>query len=395
MPGWRTLATPGDCMASVVIHSEEPIQAGSFTHRALIGRKPFNGVQLGQRIVSRIHAWIDKDGDSFYIRDARSRGGTFVNRARAEGKVLLHEGDEIKIGTFKMTFHETDQHPEGAIVFNIAEDGSNPDFDDPGILIGCESCGAPMWVPATMAGAFGRCAICSGAITVPGDPASGIRRPLTPNDSIVDMPAISGAVELGDAARPLDPLAADLPEPQPAAAARDCGICRSPILPGDSTRTCASCSQTYHAECWNENRGCAAYGCPEVGSLDLPVAVAVGTPSPMSFPEQMVAAKTAVSPPDVAAPLEDQPAPIEIPEEKSFPWEYALLGGSVLGTVIGAITFGVPALFVGIASVIYAMRQKNGRNRLATLSAVICLIGVACGVITSSFFFNVPLWRMR
>ena len=65
-------------------------------------------------------------------------------------------------------FHDSDELPDGAIVFNIAENGTNPDFADPGILIACEACGAPMWVPATMAGAFGRCAICAGAITGPG-----------------------------------------------------------------------------------------------------------------------------------------------------------------------------------------------------------------------------------
>ena len=207
-------------MASLVIHSEEPIQAATFSHRVLIGRKPFNGVQLGQRVVSRIHAWIDREGDSFYIRDARSRGGTFVNSTRTDGKVMLHDGDVIKVGVSKMTFHDSDELPDGAIVFNIAEKGTNPDFADPGILIACEACGAPMWVPATMAGAFGRCAICAGAIMVPGDPASGIRRPLTPNDSIVDMPAITQPVELGDAARPIDPLAADFPQPQPSRGCR-------------------------------------------------------------------------------------------------------------------------------------------------------------------------------
>jgi hypothetical protein len=372
----------GICMASLVIHSEEPIQAATFSHRALIGRKPFNGVQLGQRIVSRIHAWIDRDGDSFYIRDARSRGGTFVNSTRTDGKVMLHDGDEIKIGVSKMTFHDSDQLPDGAIIFNIAENGTNPDFADPGILIACEACGAPMWVPATMAGAFGRCAICAGAITVPGEPASGIRRPLTPNDSIIDMPAITQPVELGDAARPIDPLAADFPQPQPSAAARDCSICQSPIIPGDAIHRCASCSQTYHAECWNENHGCAAYGCPEVGSLDpAPPAVAIGDSS--SSLEAAVAARTEIPSPS----LEESPA---------FPWDFALLGGSVLGTIVGAFSFGLPALLVGIASAVYAMRQRQGRYGLATISVVICLFGVACGIITSSFIFNVTLpWRTR
>jgi hypothetical protein len=365
----------GNRMASLVIHSEEPIQAASFSKRVLIGRKPFNGVQFGQRIVSRIHAWIDKDGDSFYIRDARSRGGTFVNGGRTEGKFVLHDGDEIQIGTSKMTFHETDGIPDGAVTFHIAEDGTNSDFEDPGILIACPACSAPMWVPGGMAGAFGRCAICGGDITVPGEPASGIRRPLTPNDSIVDMPAISQPIELGDFARPSDPLAAHFPQPKPAAsAARTCAVCLGPILPEDATTQCSCCSQVYHAECWRENHGCAAYGCPQVGVLDVPA-----TPQ---VPDPAIAAKSEFPP---------------LPEnrQRPFPWDFALLGGSVVGSVFGAFSFGLPALVVGALSVIYAVRRRDGNHRVATLSAVICLFGVAGGVIASSFIFNVPLWRSR
>ena len=139
-------------MASLVIQSGDLIQAASFTKRVLIGRKAFNGVQFGQRVVSRIHAWIDKDGDSFYIADARSRGGTLVNDQRIEAKTTLHNGDEVKIGPAKMTYYDTDALPESSVTFEIAEDGTNPEFENPGILLSC-SCGAPMWVPASMAGA--------------------------------------------------------------------------------------------------------------------------------------------------------------------------------------------------------------------------------------------------
>ena len=37
------------------------------------------------------------------------------------GKVALREGDEIGIGPSRMTFHETDQLPPGAITFSISE----------------------------------------------------------------------------------------------------------------------------------------------------------------------------------------------------------------------------------------------------------------------------------
>jgi FHA domain/Prokaryotic RING finger family 1 len=369
-------------MASLIIQSGDLIQAAAFSKRALIGRKPFNGVQFGQRVVSRIHAWIDRQDDSFYIADARSRGGTFVNGQRIKGNHALHDGDEITIGPSKMTFHESDQLPPGAVTFEIAEDGSNPEFQNPGILMAC-SCGAPMWVPASMAGAYGRCAICGGEITVPGEPASGVRRPLTPNDSIVDMPAISQPVELGSSARPFDPLAADLPQPRPQPAARLCGICQSPILAEDAVTACPECSQTYHTECWRENRGCAAYGCTQVGALDVP------TDSDFTPPAQAARDDLAAAPSNVSMrPSESGKRP--------FPSDFALLGGSVFGSVIGAFTFGVPALAVGAASAVYAMRRRDGSQRVAAVAAVICVVGMAFDVLVSRFlWFNVPFWGIR
>jgi hypothetical protein len=82
-------------------------------------------------------------------------------------------------------------------------------------------------------------------------------------------------------------------------------------------------------------------------------------------------------------------------QKRPFPWDFALLGGSVLGSIFGAFTFGLPALAMGALSVIYAVRRRHENHRVATVSAVICLFGVAGGVVASSFIFNVPLWRSR
>jgi hypothetical protein len=367
-------------MASLIVHSSEPKQAAFLSKRALIGRKSFNGVQFGQRVVSRIHAWIDKDGESFYIRDSASRGGTFVNGKLIGGKVTLHDGDQIQIGPSTLTFHLTDELPAGTITFNIAEDGSNPDFENPGILMAC-SCGAPLWVPRSMAGAFGKCGICKGDITVPGTPPSGIRRPLTPNDSIVDVPALKEPVNLGASARPRDPLAVDFPRPKPAATEEEtCSICQSPILTGEVITSCPTCSQNYHMECWLANQGCAAYGCAHVGA----------EPEPMELGQLVTQGLPQTPEPAASAPAEDLVA------QPAFPWDFALLGGSVAGSILGAFTFGVPALAVGTASAVYAIRNGAGRNRVAALSAVICLFGVAFGVVASRFWwFNVPPWGGR
>lgn len=353
-------------MASLIVRTNGQKTAGAFQRRVLIGRRAFNGVQVEDRRVSRIHAWIDRDGDGFYVHDASSRSGTFVNGQRTRDRVFLKDGDEITVGPARISFKESDELPTGLLRFDIGEDGSNPGLEQRGILIACNECGAPLWVPSSMAGAYGHCAICDAEINVPGIPLTGIRRPLTPNDSIVAMEAITESME-----ESVDSLGASFPTPQPEAAERICSICQTPIVRGDSTKSCPSCTQLYHAECWRENRGCAAYGCDQMNAM---------APS-----REMIAA--ALGPPPRAAR--------SVPKSREFPWDFALLGASVFGAIIGAFTFGLPSLAVGATSTVYAIKAPNGRS-VAAVSAGICVVGVAVGVVVSRFlWFNLPLWGGR
>jgi hypothetical protein len=364
-------------MPSLIVRTGELKQAATFAHRVLIGRKPFNGLQITDRKVSRIHAWIDFTGNSHYISDAGSRGGTFVNGHRAQGRVRLHEGDEITVGPAKIIFSEFDEVPRNVVVFFIAEDGSNPDLKRHGFLLACE-CQAPLWAPEEMAGTYARCSSCKTKIIIPGESPNGILRPMTPHDSIADFTYNPDDVELGASVREMEELGADLPKPKPLAAFRMCSICQHPIKAHDEVTPCPSCSQKYHAECWIENHGCAAYGCAQVGVLDEQAAISDDfVVVPRYVPRH-------VKP--VSAPAGAQ----------KFPWEFALLGGSVLGSVVGAFTFGAPALMVGTAAAVYATRRPKGENRVAALSAVICLVGLAADLFTSSWFYNVPLpWGGR
>jgi hypothetical protein len=57
-----------------------------------------------------------------------------------------------------------------------------------------------------------------------------------------------------------------------------CAICQTPILSaGYETHSCPECHTLYHHDCWEENRGCAVYGCSQVPetehhqSLEIPV----------------------------------------------------------------------------------------------------------------------------
>lgn len=50
----------------------------------------------------------------------------------------------------------------------------------------------------------------------------------------------------------------------PGAPAALCAICQSPVAPGEETAGCPECAAEYHRECWEENGGCAVYGCSHV-----------------------------------------------------------------------------------------------------------------------------------
>ena len=71
--------------------------------RTLIGRSPDCEVFLDDVTVSRRHAELLREGDTFTIRDLGSLNGSYVNRKRIESAVL-EDDDEVQIGKYRLTF---------------------------------------------------------------------------------------------------------------------------------------------------------------------------------------------------------------------------------------------------------------------------------------------------
>lgn len=65
------------------------------------GRDAGNDIFLDDVTVSRHHAQIRREEDSFVIVDSDSLNGTFVNRNRVD-RAALKNRDEIQIGKFKL-----------------------------------------------------------------------------------------------------------------------------------------------------------------------------------------------------------------------------------------------------------------------------------------------------
>jgi len=92
------------------------------------------------------------------------------------------------------------------------------------------SCGQAITVPEEFAGRQGLCPGCKRVLTVPRPRAAG-------------EPAAASAAP-------------------GAAVGSTCTICQTTIGSSEPTVTCPECRLGYHAGCWQENGGCATYGCP-------------------------------------------------------------------------------------------------------------------------------------
>ncbi len=74
----------------------------------VLGRDTEKG-RLKDGAVSRKHARIYREGNTFFIEDLNSANGTFVNGVRIARAVPLKQGDHIRIGKTIMVFSEEEQ----------------------------------------------------------------------------------------------------------------------------------------------------------------------------------------------------------------------------------------------------------------------------------------------
>ena len=70
---------------------------------ATIGRSGTNAIFLDDITVSRTHATIEKNGNSFVLKDAGSLNGTYIKNVSITEHSLV-SGDEFQIGKFHLLF---------------------------------------------------------------------------------------------------------------------------------------------------------------------------------------------------------------------------------------------------------------------------------------------------
>lgn len=206
-----------------------------------------------------------------------------------------------------------------------------------------------------------------------------VEEPLAPTDEGHAHPAAAEAEPAGERPPLFQHFRPAPPEPEPAPAvaeahpaeAETCSVCHGEIAPGEETTTCPSCGLTFHAECWIENKGCSAYGCPQVGALRTAEEVAADAqktaPDEAAGEPEEVGAGTATLAADAA------PA--------GFPWEFLFLATSVVGVLLGTLAYGIPALVAALGTLLYLTALKDNRTRRGILlvALLVCLIGAGVG----------------
>ena len=98
-------ALPEDCALLIVHHG--PNAGARFLldiDVTTAGRSVDGDIFLDDVTVSREHVRFEREGDAFFVRDAGSLNGTYVNHERCVSK-QLEEGDEVQVGKYRLTFY--------------------------------------------------------------------------------------------------------------------------------------------------------------------------------------------------------------------------------------------------------------------------------------------------
>lgn len=84
-------------LAGAKLGLEIPLKKDEFT----IGRAKECTLRAGSEAISRRHCAIAREGDSWMVRDLKSRNGTYVNDERIAQPTSLKVGDELRVGPLK------------------------------------------------------------------------------------------------------------------------------------------------------------------------------------------------------------------------------------------------------------------------------------------------------
>jgi len=92
-------------MAKLIIFGSDGRREVELAEQNSMGRLPQNRIQILDRIVSKEHCSIYLHAtQGFVFKDLGSLNGSYVNKQRVSGEVILHDGDEIVMGNTRCMY---------------------------------------------------------------------------------------------------------------------------------------------------------------------------------------------------------------------------------------------------------------------------------------------------
>lgn len=101
----ETPSRPFDLDASIVHGLRK--RGSTFAGVILVGRSSSNDVCIDDTTISKLHARVRIDAECFWVEDAGSRNGTFVDGERIRSESAVYPGDTIRFGNVAFRVHET------------------------------------------------------------------------------------------------------------------------------------------------------------------------------------------------------------------------------------------------------------------------------------------------
>lgn len=317
-----------------------------------IGRDRGNRLVLPLDGVYPLHATIEAQDSTFVIQDCTGQRLVQVNGQPLPAAMPLKVGDVIVIATAKLTFtHDTpsvsrEENPLKSAALQAAESAQQSSSDlrfPPGgngaakseatVDVTC-TCGAKYVVRQVLIGRKGKCNRCGRQFSI----GPTYQEPVLVSISAADLPPVR-----------TDPV--DRKAPTAESPLGICSICQTEVAPHEQAHRCSKCELPYHRECWQENLGCATYGCANVNALK-------------QGPEISITAHSLHRPPRSSTPQPPAPPP---PKEE-IPWGYLVWAICLLSFLAGAFV-SVWFYFLG-PLVLYAWlhnesnRQSDSRKLL-------------------------------
>lgn len=222
----------------------------------------------------------------------------------------------------------------------------------------CE-CGAGLRIATRYIGQVKHCPKCQTTFTVPS--------------------AESSKAKVSSRRTPQASLSPSLDSPSDSSVVTEatCAVCQCSLLPDDERTLCPACGLPHHTDCWNENFGCSAYGCSQVNVLKPGPDLQIGS--------GMLNTHTPLQ--RSAPPL--VPTSFSFSNETTSLAEFAILVGSVVGFLLGVVTYGVPCFLAGAGIVAFVFAHEGRVNWKAVVPAgLICVFGFVIGIIGSSHLYG-------